>query len=148
MQDHLKKLEDEVSTWPHVSVHPHRFGGGREFLFDKAEVGHVHTGGIVDIPFPRSVRDSLLADGLAEEHHWVPNSGWITFQMRSEKDLSHALWLLRLSYVRYALKTAADPNKLLEQESEHLRLSPRFKLLLEPFVPRPANHVSAEPLSV
>src|SRR5258708_2066740 len=21
----------------------------------------------------------LLADGLAEEHRWVPNSGWITF---------------------------------------------------------------------
>lgn len=20
-----------------------------------------------------------LADGLAEEHHWVPNSGWVTF---------------------------------------------------------------------
>src|SRR6266699_3769830 len=48
MQDHLKKLEDEVSTWPNVSVHPHRFGG-HEFLFDKAEVGHMHTGGIVDL---------------------------------------------------------------------------------------------------
>ncbi len=44
MQDHLTKLEDEVSTWPHVSVHAHRFGG-REFLFDKAEVVHVHAGG-------------------------------------------------------------------------------------------------------
>ena len=41
----------------------------------------------------------------SEEHRWVPNSGWITFQMRSEKDLSHALWLMRLSYLRYALKS-------------------------------------------
>ena len=94
---HLRKLETEISTWSNVSVHPHRFGG-REFLFGSAEIGHVHTGGIVDIPFPRSVRDALLAQGLAEEHHWVPNSGWITFQMRSEEDLSHALWLMRLSY--------------------------------------------------
>jgi hypothetical protein len=78
---------------------PHRFGG-MEFRFGDAEVGHVHTNGIVDIPFPRSVRDALLADGLAEEHRWVPNSGWITFQMRSEKDLTHALWLMRLSYLR------------------------------------------------
>jgi Family of unknown function (DUF5519) len=144
---HLKKLETEISTWSNVSVHPHRFGG-REFLFGSAEIGHVHTGGIVDIPFPRSVRDALLAQGLAEEHHWVPNSGWITFQMRSEEDLSHALWLMRLSYLRYALKKAADPRELFEQESEEMHLSPQFKSLLEPFVPKTANHVSAEPLSV
>jgi len=143
----LKKLEKEVSTWPHVSVHSHRFGG-REFLFDKAEVGHMHTGGIVDIPFPRSLRDALLANGLAQEHHWVPNSGWITFQMRSDENLSRALWLMRLSYLRYAPKTATDPRKVFDQESEELHLSPQFKSLLEPFVPKTVNHVGADPLSV
>ena len=131
MKDHLKKLEDEISTWPHVSVHAHRFGG-HEFLFDKAEVGHMHTGGIVDIPFPRSLRDALLANRLAEEHHWVPNSGWITFHVRSEGDLSHVVWLMRLSYLRYVLKTASDPRELFDQESEQLYLSPQFKSLLEP----------------
>jgi len=147
MQLHLKKLEQEVSRWQRVSVHPHRFGG-MEFRFGDAEIGHVHTNGIVDIPFPRSVRDALLADGLAEEHHWVPKSGWITFQMRSEKDLSHALWLMRLSYLRYALKTAPDPQKLFEQEGEGLRLSPEFKLLLEAFIPKTVKHASTEPLPV
>jgi hypothetical protein len=63
----LKKLADEISAWPQVSVHRHRFGG-KEFCFGSAEVGHVHTGGIVDIPFLRSIRDVLLAEGLAEEH--------------------------------------------------------------------------------
>jgi Luciferase len=92
------------------------------------------------------VRDALLGDGLATQHNWVPNSGWITFQMRSEEDLSHALWLMRLSYLRYALKTATDPHKLFEQESEQLRLSPRFKSLLEPFVPKTPKQVSAEPV--
>src|SRR5438132_9486344 len=88
---HLKRLEEEISTWPNISIHPHRFGG-REFRFGSAEVGHVHTGGVVDIPFPRSVRDALLAEGLAEEHRWVPNSGWTTFHVRDEGDLQHALW--------------------------------------------------------
>jgi len=143
MQDHLKKLEDEVLTWPRVSVRGHRFGG-REFLFDEAEVGHVHTGGTVDIPFPRSVRDALLANSLVEEHHWVPNSGWITFNMRTADDLKHALWLMRLSYLRYALKKAGDPRMLLAQESEELRLSPQFKSLLEPFVPSAKNRVVCE----
>src|SRR2546422_8800988 len=118
-----------------------------EFLFRKAEVGHIHTGGVVDIPFARPIHDALLAEGLAEEHRWVPNSGWITFRIRSEQDFDHVLWLMRLSYLRYALKSATEPRKLFEQESEGLRLNPRFKSLIEPFVSKTAKQVSAEPIS-
>jgi hypothetical protein len=146
MTEYWKTLEAEVSAWSDVSVQPHRFGG-REFVFGSAEVGHVHVGGIVDVPFPRAVRDALLAEGLAEAHHWVPDSGWITFRIRSENDLKRALWLMRLSYLRYALKTASDPRGLLQQESEELRLSPQFKSLLEPFVPRTAGRGSREPIT-
>jgi hypothetical protein len=142
----LKKLEDKVATWPSVSIHPHRFGG-REFRFKSAELGHMHIGGIVDIPFPRSVRDALLADGIAEEHRWAPNSGWITFRIRSERDFERALWLMRLSYLRYALKAATDPQRLFERESEELHLSPQFRCMLEQFVPKIAAQASAEPLS-
>lgn len=113
---HLKTIEDEISTWASVSVHPHRFGG-REFRFGNAEIGHVHTGGTVDVPFPRSLRDALLAEGLAEEHHWVPNSGWVTFHIRSGGDLRHALSLLRLSCrlsgrVRSRTSHRAGPREL------------------------------------
>jgi len=146
MMKHLKRLEEEVSTWPNISIHPHRFGG-REFRFGSAEVGHIHTGGIVDIPFPRSLRDALLKEGLAEEHRWVPNSGWITFHVRRDEDLKHALWLMRLSYLRYWLKTATDPRKLFEEESEELRLSPQFKSLLERFLPSNASQLVTEPLT-
>jgi hypothetical protein len=142
----LKKLEDVVSAWPNLSVHPHRFGGP-EFRFGHAEMGHVHMGGIVDIPFPRSIRDALLAEGLAEEHHWVPNSGWISFHVRSEADLNHALWLMGLSYVRYALKISPDPHRLLEQETERLHLSPQLSSLLDTFVRKTANHAATERLS-
>jgi hypothetical protein len=146
MMKHLRKLEAEVSAWPQVSVHLHRFGG-KEFRFGSAEIGHVHVGGIVDIPFPRSIRDALLAEGLAEEHRWVPNSGWTAFQMRSEEDLQHALWLMRLSYVRYAVKTVSDPRGLLEQESEELQLSPKFRSLLKPLLPPAVRRAVTEPLS-
>ena len=101
----------------------HRFGG-REFRFGSAEVGHAHTGGIVDIPLPRPIHDALLAEGLVEEHRWVPDSGWITLRIRGEEDLRQAVWLLRLSYLRYLLKTVADPRQVLERESEELRLNP------------------------
>lgn len=146
MTEYLRKLEEEVSAWPNVSVHPHHFGG-KEFIFGRTEVGHMHEGGIVDIPFPRAVRNALLAAGLAEQHHWVPNSGWTTFRIRSEEDLRHALWLMRLSYLRYALKTASDPRRMLEQESAEMNLSPELRSLLERFVPKTGDHSATEPLS-
>lgn len=129
----VEEFEHLMSSWPEVSVHPHRFGG-REFRFGSvAEIGHIHPGGILDIPFPRPIRDALLNENLAEEHHWVPNSGWITYRVQSENDFAHALWLMRLSYLRYALKTAAIPGETLEKESEQLNLSVQFKSLLQPF---------------
>lgn len=130
MANLLTRLEETVAGWSNVSVHAHRFGG-TEFRLGSAEIGHVHPGGVVDIPFPRPVRDALLEEGLAQEHRWVPNSGWTTFRVRTEQDLQHALWLMRLSYLRYALKTAPDPRALLERESASLPLTPRFRSLLD-----------------
>ena len=141
----VETIAQAVSGWPQISVHPHRFGG-TEFRFGSAEVGHVHSNGIVDIPYPRQIRDELLSQSLAKEHHWVPNSGWITFRMRAEQDVNHALWLLRLSYLRYALKHAADSHGLLARESQALGLSPRFQALLEPFMARTAKPPQ-EPIS-
>ncbi len=51
---YLSRLEDEISSWQNVSVHPHRFGG-KEFKFGKAEIGHVHGNGTVDILHSRAV---------------------------------------------------------------------------------------------
>jgi hypothetical protein len=95
MKSQSEQLRNKVSAWPQISVAPRRFGG-TEFGFLTEEVGHVHTGGVVDIPFPRLFPDALLAAGLAEEHHRVRNSGWITYRMRGEQELPHALWLMRL----------------------------------------------------
>jgi hypothetical protein len=139
----LARLESEISQWPSISVHPHRFGG-REFLFGKAEVGHIHLGGVVDIPFTRAIRDELLTNGLAEAHRFVRNSGWITFRVRSEQDLKHARWLMRLSYLRYVLKSDPNPRQRFEQESQRLNLNSQFKSLLEPFIPGQMNRNSSE----
>src|SRR6266567_47292 len=93
----LKAFEDTVAAWPRISVYSHRFGG-REYRFANAEVGHVHDGGIVDIPF----------------------------RVRNNTDLPHAVWLMRLSYFRYALKAAADPRGLFSEASQELQLTARF----------------------
>jgi hypothetical protein len=52
----------------------------------------------VDIPFPKSVRNELITAGLAEPHHILPNSGWISFYMKRDDQVEPAIALLRRSY--------------------------------------------------
>jgi hypothetical protein len=133
----VEQFDREVMSWVGVTSHPHRFGGS-EYRFGSAEIGHIHVGGTLDIPFSRMVRDALLADGLAEEHRWVPNSGWVTFQIRVEKDVEHAIWLMRLSYLRYALKRASDPQSTMERYAAEMHLTPRYQALIEALLPKVA----------
>ena len=112
--------------------------------FGKAEVGHVHFWGDVDIPFPRPVHDYLLDHGLAVQHRWVPNSGWTTFRIRGDKDIEHAIWLMRLSYIRYAVKFEVDPRRFLEAEAERHHLGPDLFTILSRFIPGTAGLKKAE----
>lgn len=138
MRSLTKKLESEVSAWPQVIVAPHQFAA-REFRFGNAEIGHVHLWGDVDIPFPLAVHDVLLAEGRAQRHRWLPNSGWVTYQIHNRSDLERATWLLRLSYLRYALKNASDPEKMLHEETVRLKLQPPLGSLMAKFVSRKAE---------
>jgi len=137
MDSNVNRIKRKVSLWDRISLHPHRFGG-KEFRFGEAEIGHLHREGILDIPFPRSIRDALLERGLAEQHHFLPNSGWVTFRVQTETDVAHAIRLLRISYLRHQLKQDPDPHDLLERESAVLGLDSRLRSLLEVFIPRMA----------
>jgi hypothetical protein len=54
---------------------------------------------------------------------------------------------MRLSYLRYAVKTASDPHGMLEHESEALGLSPHLRLLLEQHLPAKAERGTADALT-
>jgi hypothetical protein len=133
-------LKEEVLSWPGVSVHPHRFAA-REYRFGRAEVGHVHFWGDLDIPFPRPVRDFLNTHNLAEPHRWIPDSGWTTFRIRGKGQIDHAIWLMRLSYLRYLLRSSVEPRELLAAEAERLHLSPELIGLISPFARFPGPQV-------
>jgi hypothetical protein len=139
------RLRDELSSWPGISVHPHQFAA-REYRFGKAEVGHVHFWGDVDIPLPRPIHDFLLERHLAEQHRWVPDSGWTTFRMRDDSDVEHGVWLMRLSYLRYALKSTTSPSELLALEAERLHLGADLVAILSRFIP--VGLASAEGMSI
>ena len=105
----VEKLIDIASEWPEVTVGPHRFNAV-EFLLAEYELGHVHRDGwMLDINFPKRMRDALIEEGRTGEHHFVPNSGWTSHRLRSEDDVDDGLWLLRLSYLYRALTQRRKP---------------------------------------
>src|SRR5258708_38540934 len=84
-------------SWAGVNAQPHRFGG-TEYRLGGREIGHIHGDHLVDIPFPKSVRNELISAGLAEPHHYLPTSGWISFRIKDLDDIERAIALLRRSY--------------------------------------------------
>ncbi len=92
-------LEQEISAWDGVQAAPHRFGGV-EFQWGGVEIGHIHRGGMVDIPFTRRIREALVAAHITELHHLLPETGWITFHIRTPQDIDTVRTLMRLSYLQ------------------------------------------------
>ena len=92
-----KIITQTLTSWEGVSTAPHRFGGV-EYRYGSRELGHIHGDHLVDIPFPTRVRDEIVNAGLAESHHILPETGWISFYLREENDVQKALELLRRSY--------------------------------------------------
>ena len=93
----LQKIHEAVSGWPGVTARPHRFGG-TEYRLGRREIGHVHGDHLVDIPFPKKVRDEIVAAGRARPHHILRDSGWISFYLNDAVDVEKAIGLLRESF--------------------------------------------------
>lgn len=92
-----RSITETVLLWEGVSTAPHRFGGV-EYRFGTRELGHIHGDHLLDIPFPKKVRDEIVNAGLAKPHHILPDTGWVSFYLREEGDVQKAIALLRRSY--------------------------------------------------
>lgn len=97
VQGAAQKISEQISLWDGVSQHAHRFGG-LEFRLGKRELGHIHGDYMLDIPFPIRVRDEIVGLGLAQPHHLLPESGWISYYIKEPQDVQQAINLLRRSY--------------------------------------------------
>lgn len=96
--DAEKQITQAVLQWPQTVSIQHRFGG-IEYQFGKREIGYIHGNTLVDIPFPKAIRNELIESGLAKPHHILPDSGWISFYIRQPEDVDQAIQLLHRSYI-------------------------------------------------
>lgn len=93
----IEKIRTSVMEWEGIALQLHRFGG-IEFNLGNREIGHVHGNYLVDIPFTKKVKNEIISAGLANHHHVLPESGWISKYLNKPEDVDDAIQLLRRSY--------------------------------------------------
>lgn len=104
------RIEREVASWDGVSVHRHRFGG-IEFRLGRRQLGHLHGARWADMRFPRGIRDMLVETGRAQPHHVLPETGWVSRQIREDADVPAVIELFRLAYERAHVAERVGPER-------------------------------------
>lgn len=99
MASAFETIEKEIMLWPGVTSGKHRFGGV-EFRVVGREMGHMHGSRWADLPLPMSQRNDLVEKGKASPHHVLPQSGWVTFYIKSDGDVPALVELFRMQYER------------------------------------------------
>lgn len=127
-EDAVERVLSEVRTWPGVTTAPHPFDAV-EIQLGALEFGHMHRSGVLDIPFVRRLRNAVVDAGQASAHRWIPNSGWVTFEIRTAGDAAAALRLLRLSYLYRSIVAGGGElgYAAIEDELAVLDLEPRVR---------------------
>jgi hypothetical protein len=93
----IESIKKEILSWPNVTAEPHRFGG-LEFRLNKREMGHIHDDKLADLPFPMHTRNKLINSGQISPHHVLPQSGWVSFWIKGEKDIPSVIELFKMRY--------------------------------------------------
>ena len=93
----LESIKKEILSWPFVIAEPHRFGG-IEFLINNREMGRIHGDRVADLPFPMSVRNELVNSGRVSPHHFLPQSGWVSYWIKGEEDIPVVIELFKKRY--------------------------------------------------
>jgi Family of unknown function (DUF5519) len=105
----LTMIEREVKSWPGVTTGD-TGRGGLQFSYGRVELGHLHGSSFADLPFPKKVRDELIAQGRASVHPPLPDSGWVRRRMDGPDDAEAVIELFRMNYER--AKKRAERNSV------------------------------------
>jgi hypothetical protein len=94
-----EKIKKELLSWKGVTIHEHNFVTIM-FYVDGIEMGHLHGDSIADLKFPAKVSKKLVKEGFVSPHHIIPKSGWVSHEIRDNKDVEKIIELFRLQYDR------------------------------------------------
>jgi hypothetical protein len=92
-------IERKVKSWPGVTTGD-TGRGGLQFNYGRVELGHLHGSSFADLPFPKKVRDAIIAEGRASVHDPLPDSGWVRRHLQEPEDVIAVIELFRMNYDR------------------------------------------------
>ncbi len=96
--DSIARLDRALLAWEGVRAAAGRFDSVR-YTVGTREIGHVHRDGIADLPFPRRVREEVLASGRADVHR-AGVAGFVSAPVRRPEEIAGVVALFRLNYER------------------------------------------------
>ena len=94
-----EKIKQELLRWKGVTIHEHNFVTVL-FYMEGVEMGHLHGDSIADLKLPAKVSKKLVKEGYVSPHHVIPKSGWVSHEIRDNKDVEKIIELFRLQYDR------------------------------------------------
>jgi len=94
----MEMFESAIRCKYTIQRRPHRFGG-IGFFIGTTEIGHLHGNGLLDLFVGKSLRAEQVRRGRALPHHVFPDSGWISFWLKSPADIAQALELFEIASV-------------------------------------------------
>jgi len=94
----MEMFENAIRRKYTIQRRPHRFGGVG-FFIARTEIGHLHGNGLLDLFVGKSLRAEQVRRGRALPHHVFPDSGWISFWLKSPADIAQALELFEIASV-------------------------------------------------
>jgi hypothetical protein len=94
----LALIEHEVLGWPGVVKESGSFDTAI-YRLRRREIGHIHQDGVADLPFPKAVYDTLIADKRAKPHR-AGFAGYVSYQIDSLDTAREAIALFRMNYER------------------------------------------------
>ncbi len=99
-----QRVSTTLASWPGVHARTHWLLGdeqvvdGADFYLGEEELGHLHLESTAHVMHALPVANALIKAGLGKRFAW--NREVVVFQIRTQKDVAHALWLFELSYAR------------------------------------------------
>ena len=61
------------------------------------KLGHIHGDRVADLPFPMDIRNKLVNSGRVL-HHFLPQSGWVSYWIKGEQDIPSVIELFKMRY--------------------------------------------------
>src|SRR4051812_46805074 len=93
----LWEVVQAVNAWPGVTIAAD--SRGVCFALNDVSLGHLRWAARLELPLGPEVGERLLAETMARPDPDHPTSGRIVFDVRTPRDVDHAVWLLRLAFL-------------------------------------------------